>query len=575
MSYLITGPNSTEDDIAYELDSPHGIIGCDIETPSIKDRTVLGVGFAFESGHSVYMTPDHHEFPHHLLMNPDTKVVFHNARFDVPALRDEYGYTVANVKDSLVLPHLLGMKGKLSSVCKELFGREERNIKDLMGKDKTLNNVPIDLIGQRGAMDAWDCLEVWQTLRPIVPEKAYDLEERFEPVRQRIESRGILVDHDNVERHRAAYRARIEELREQANAYGFNVSKPSDLARYLEEKGFKVPKKRIKNKKTGKVTVNPIMDKHVLKGIYGELEEAKIRLEFGTVNSLYTNILSHLHGDKFVRDNGRVYPKVNSDVTESGRLSRSEPATQNINRKLRDVFRAPNGRYLLHWDFSQIELRWAAYLWNIKSMTEAFQAGIDIHAQTVANVVKAGVGSVLGTNAEDRRRRAKEVIFGGVLYMGDDYTLWRNNQIPRPIGRQLISAIHLAWPELLPGQKEVQKFALKYGYTETYYGRRRNESRSLQSPNMGVRNAAIRELVNHTIQGSAAETMKEGLIIRDSKGYSDVVHTVHDSSLEEIYPQLFKGDYELHEIQEGLAPFPTPVDWGVGLNWMEAEQDAK
>ena len=99
------------------------------------------------------------------------------------------------------------------------------------------------------------------------------------------------------------------------------------------------------------------------------------------------------------------------------------------------------------------------------------------------------------------------------------------------------------------------------GYTETYYGRRRNEETRLNNPNPYIREAALRELINHPIQGSAAETMKEALY---EYRREPQFHTVHDSGLLDV-----SEDYVLPSIKN-VAPFDTPISLVKGKNWKEA-----
>ncbi len=66
---------------------------------------------------------------------------------------------------------------------------------------------------------------------------------------------------------------------------------------------------------------------------------------------------------------------------------------------------------LLSADYSQIDLRSLAHISNDKALIETFQAGIDIHRRTAAQIFNVPLEEV----SEDLRYRAKAVNFG-IIY---------------------------------------------------------------------------------------------------------------------------------------------------------------
>ena len=76
----------------------------------------------------------------------------------------------------------------------------------------------------------------------------------------------------------------------------------------------------------------------------------------------------------------------------TGRTSARDPAIQTLPKhskwakKLRKAYIAPPGHVILNVDFSQGELRICAVLANEPTMIKAYQAGIDLHAMTAAQL---------------------------------------------------------------------------------------------------------------------------------------------------------------------------------------------
>ena len=76
----------------------------------------------------------------------------------------------------------------------------------------------------------------------------------------------------------------------------------------------------------------------------------------------------------------------------------------------------------------------------------------------------------------------------------------------------------------------------------------------------------MRELVNHVIQGSAAETLKAAMI-RDAS--EPQFHTVHDEVLLDVEPDYdYKNRFAMYE------SFDTPKTIKVGPNWKEIKEIA-
>jgi len=113
-----------------------------------------------------------------------------------------------------------------------------------------------------------------------------------------------------------------------------------------------------------------------------------------------------------IRPDGRIHGQFNPLGTDTGRFSSSEPNMQNITRgELRTAFVASVGNVLVIADYSQIELRAAAYFSRDKRMIEAFIKGEDLHINTASIVLGKSEKEI--TNED--RQLAKALNFG-LLY---------------------------------------------------------------------------------------------------------------------------------------------------------------
>ena len=132
-------------------------------------------------------------------------------------------------------------------------------------------------------------------------------------------------------------------------------------------------------------------------------------LEYRKWKKLKENVEPCIHA---IRPDGRIHGHFNPLGTDTGRFSSSEPNMQNITRgELRTAFVASVGNVLVIADYSQIELRAAAYFSGDKRMIEAFIEGKDLHTKTASIVLGKSEKEI--TNED--RQLAKALNYG-LLY---------------------------------------------------------------------------------------------------------------------------------------------------------------
>jgi DNA polymerase I-like protein with 3'-5' exonuclease and polymerase domains len=132
-------------------------------------------------------------------------------------------------------------------------------------------------------------------------------------------------------------------------------------------------------------------------------------LEYRKWKKLKEDVESCIHA---IRPDGRIHGHFNPLGTDTGRFSSSEPNMQNITRgELRTAFVASVGNVLVIADYSQIELRAAAYFSGDKRMIEAFIEGKDLHTKTASIVLGKSEKEI--TNED--RQLAKALNYG-LLY---------------------------------------------------------------------------------------------------------------------------------------------------------------
>ena len=111
---------------------------------------------------------------------------------------------------------------------------------------------------------------------------------------------------------------------------------------------------------------------------------------------------------------GRIHATYNAGSVVSGRLSSSDPNMQQVTGLLKPAFIADEDRLFVDLDFSQIELRVAAYLSRSEAMLTAFRNGDDLHTRLASAIVNKPESEITKTE----RQAGKSANFGLLYGMG-------------------------------------------------------------------------------------------------------------------------------------------------------------
>lgn len=290
----------------------------------------------------------------------------------------------------------------------------------------------------------------------------------------------------------------------------------------------------------------------------------------------------------------RLHPNFTLCQTETGRMSSYEPNIQNIPSKgigseLRRIFiPRSTDRTLVVADFSQIEIRAAAYLSGDRILVNAYDTEIDIHRLTAARTA----GKPLDQVSDDERMLSKPANFC-LLFLGGAQTLKKYAKQTFKIemsldhAKTIVNAFHQAYPEFYEWQMEQVRNAEETLQVTTPLGKTR---RLLEDRYYNV-------CVNHPIQGAAAELMLLTLVFImqelpeiQNVGVNEdsdevfwqsafLVNCVHDEVAidcekkdENIVKQLLQRSME--RAMSVVFPDATHkklVGIGSGENWLEAK----
>lgn len=351
----------------------------------------------------------------------------------------------------------------------------------------------------------------------------------------------------------------------------FNINSTKQLGRILFEK-LQLPIG--KKTKTGYST-----DIEVLEGLSAYHDIIPNLIQHRTLSKLYS---TYLEGLKNIihPQSGKIHTHFQQMVTTTGRLSSTQPNLQNIpvrtpiGKKIREFFIPSEGyKYILSFDYSQIELRVLAHMSADPILIDAFKQNQDIHARTASEVF----GIPLAELPSEMRSRAKAVNFG-IVYGISDYGLSRDLNISRAEADQYIKSYFARYQGVKAFMDNTIEQAKQDGFVQTMFNRQRYLP-DINNSNYNRRSFAERTAINTPIQGTAADIIKLAMIkvfevITQNKFNSRLLLQVHDELVLEV--QEDELDKLLSLIETAMREVvklsvPMDVSCSYGSNWSECK----
>ena len=403
---------------------------------------------------------------------------------------------------------------------------------------------------------------------PSIAKVGTDIEWPTIAVLAKMEYRGIALDTKQLKVLNAKLSDSISDLEQEIYGYAdqeFNISSPSQLADILFVK-LNLPTDGVKKGKTGSYsTAAKELDR--LKDLHPIIGKISQYREVTKLKNTYVETLP-----KQVDENSRLHTTYNLATAQTGRLSSVDPNLQNIpirtelGREIRRAFVAGKGNVFVSADYSQFELRLAAYLAGDKELMKIFNDGTDVHTATAAQVFGISEDKV-----DAEHRRAAKVVNFGIIYGMSPHGLSVASGMTLMEAKQFIDKYFELRKPLLDYMNKLKKQAKEDGYVETLFGRRR-PTPDVHSSNFIVRSAAERAAINMPIQGTEADLMKMAMVELEAKLDDDceLLLQVHDSFLVEC-PKEKAAQVEklMRDTMEHVYELPVTLDVDVhtGKDW--------
>lgn len=284
-----------------------------------------------------------------------------------------------------------------------------------------------------------------------------------------------------------------------------------------------------------------------------------------------TKTLEFLRSWLELRDpNNVIHATYNVGFVKTGRLSSSNPNVQQISARLKPAFIPRPGHVLLDLDYSQVELRVAAFISRSQPMIEAFQRGDDLHRLLAAKI--AGKAPEDVTSLE--RKRAKAGNFGLLYGMSPGgFQTYAATAYDVSLTLAEAQAVHSAFFEMWDGMRQwherSKRRAYERGYVTSPIGRTQWLG-DLYSKSSFKASHAERNALNSPVQGFGSDLMQMAAasIMGTLPGYplpkvegAHVVATVHDEICIEVPEDRWQEILvECKRRMEDVNTFLRPLD---------------
>lgn len=383
--------------------------------------------------------------------------------------------------------------------------------------------------------------------------EAINMEMQVAPCYAQMSINGLLLPADQVRMYADAEQAKAQKLQVRIfERFGpINLNSPLQVKKALLSIGVE----------TDSTSADALADIIVDGGIGHE--EAAMILEVRHAlqrTKMYTDgwIAKNIH-------QGRVHARFWQCGTDTGRSSSSDPNLQQVPKDGRKMFGNTPGFKVVSCDYSQIEVRIAAWLARDKAMQAALD-GEDMHSEVAAKIFKVDVKDV----TKEQRKMAKAcsftLLFGGGPQRLFDY------------GRRQGSSLTMADAEKIAHDFMIGFTGIMHMKNNAIRMSNRPGPLIIRMPN-GFRRVLVGQdktmmrILNTSVQGTAAVGLKYGLLEAEKSGLTKYLGAAVHDELVACVPDNEAAEYgeELKQAMiRGMARFmdvPVKAEMKMGDTW--------
>jgi DNA polymerase-1 len=452
-------------------------------------------------------------FNDHIFNDSNLSMIAHNSKFDVEMLQSHGFILKVKLIDTMIAEYMANEfgagnpKGKVGIFgLKELVEKYFKIKRPHWKEVRDLLFIAPKAYEQYSRDDSRDAWRLWTDIEepalkregPKVQRLFYDLEIPLIPIMIEMETSGLVVNVEGMEKILHENEKAVEKLKKEIIKLAgkeFNIDSPDQLSEVLFH-DLKIPTADIPTTKkstqekpvyaTGKPVLKEIQKRHPIVPKLLEYRKAA-----RMVDGFLIPILERAKADA----ESKIYPEFHQTRTVLGRLASSNPNGQNVPRDggIRDCIVAPEGYVLVVGDLNQIEYRTLAHQCCDPTLLKTYrQENGDLHKSTM---------DAFGCT----RNEAKAVNFGIVYGMGTE-ALAKQAKVSVSKAKEFQKKLRETYPGIGVYKKKVLWTTRKTGFVESIFGRRRRFAGVVFDA------YAERQAFHHSVSASAADIIKIGMV---------------------------------------------------------------
>lgn len=551
------------------------------------------------------------------------KRIAHNGKFDCRWLTKFGQHFIWNTFDTMLAVHLLdeNVLKALKAQCQMRLGVEPWGV-----DTRSLLTMPLGEVLDYNFLDTYYGFLLYELVLKELkehPRLARIFQKEYVPANRNLiatEQRGMWIDLDRLSERLPEKRGDLaileaaiaewlpdresddwpKDRRGRPVEVNFN---PSNFARWFLFDWLQLPVvARGKEKDDGSPGA-PSMSSDVLK-VWGEMENPhpviKLMLERAGMQKdlTFLEAFDRLYDSEHrIRTTFKLYGTVtgrlSSGKEDESKFSGSASKIKGFNAQqvprdpfIRGIIGSTPGWTWVEADYSQIELRIAAFCAHERTMIRMYNQGADIHMETTMAVTGLPRHKI---NKELRKKIGKPVNFGFLYGMGWNkfiQTAFNNYGVrfTEQEARAYRKAYFELFPDLLRWHDRQRRLVRSYGQVQSPIGRIRHLP-DINSPEPAVRAEAERQAINSPVQGLASDMAVMGMNLinerLEAEGLSDaayclgLVHDavnfeVRDDAVDVVLPLIKDSMEDMDNLRRKFGlhmTMPIIADLKVGRHW--------
>jgi len=622
------GIEDTEEAIEYIqrcIDSPYDFVGIDSETTGLYPRNghILGISLSYEHDSGAYINADCLDERAEEKMQElfdKKRMVFHNAKFDIPMFEFHFNVTIPNFEDTMLMHYMInenpGTHGlKMLAMKHTDYGDYEKPMYAWMDEFRKQRNVlkddfkwewiPFDIMKDYAAIDAAVTFILFEKFERALKKGNAGLMRVYKNILlpacrflMDVQDNGVPFCKDRLivgqDLMLEEINTAVNSLQENSAVKAFQANEGKEFnpnsvlqLRKLLFNYIGLNPTGIKTEKGEHSTNSEVLEKLSLQHEIPRLI-LDVRKKTKIKNTYLDKIIPQLDRDGHLRTNFNLHGTTSGRLSSSGKLNMQQiPRDDPI---VKGCIRASEGHKIVAMDLTTAEVYVAAVLSDDLELQDVFRSGGNFHSTIAHKVFRLDCPiEEVAEKYTTYRQAAKAVTFGIMYGAGPNKIA---EQVTKDGGklsveqaRQIIKEYFGAFWKLEEWIETQKKLIIDRGRTYSHFGRRRLLP-DVNSDNKGVQGHAVRSGLNFLVQSAASDINLIGATeahsrIKQKGMKSKIFALVHDSVLAEVpldeideYSEILR-----QEIQKDrgiyISGAPIGCDFEVGEDYSMGKFEKK